>query len=145
MRCAFSCFAMLLCASAFADPPKDKTKPEDDVSYKVLKETKIPAGGFSRVVIVDAKLVNEKSMRALGDKFAKDTKDDNQANIHVFRNEKAAQLRIDSNAGKNLSKSNSEFMEKHHVGIFLKNKSSGKHEFQIMLKGLDGPTTTVEY
>ncbi len=59
------------------------------ISYRIVREWSIPNGGYGREVVIDPVHRNEKDMKALGDQFRQDTKNDRNAFITVYDDEKA--------------------------------------------------------
>ncbi len=62
-------------------------KAHPSISYRIVREWSIPNGGYGREVVIAPIHRNEKDMKALGDQFRQDTKNDRNAFITVYDDE----------------------------------------------------------
>lgn len=58
-------------------------------SYKIVEQWSIPNGGFGRAIVVKAN-PTEVELRALGEKLRQDTRNDRNAFVFVYDDERAA-------------------------------------------------------
>lgn len=124
----------------------DTTEPVvESVTYEVLQEKPIPAGGASRVILIDPKDSTESRLRVLGDQLHKEALSAGaNAAVFVFDDKRAADMYEDALAG-TLSESDLAVHDLHMVGTYRRNASTGFQRFAFYPEGLSGPETLVEY
>ena len=61
-------------------------------SYKIVEQWSIPNGGFGRAIVVKAN-PTESELRALGERLRQDTRDERNAFVFVYDDERAARNR----------------------------------------------------
>jgi hypothetical protein len=114
------------------------------VDYKIVEQWEITNGGFGKVVVIEPSAANEISLRALGEEFKYDTRDDRNAFIFVFSDVRAAAMRRDAIRDA-LSKKDARFYDTHDVAAYSRNINTGFHQLMMTPKGLDGPQIEVTY
>ena len=112
-------------------------------SYKVLEQWSIPNGGFGRAIVVKAN-PTEEELRALGEKLRQDTRNERNAFVFVYDDERAARNRRAAFSEK-LPKTDLRHHDRHQVAKYFRNANTGFHELDITAKGLDGPNAKVKY
>ncbi len=112
-------------------------------SYKIVEQWSIPNGGFGRAIVVKAN-PTEAELRALGEKLGQDTRDDRNAFVFIYDDERAARNRHAAFSEK-LAKAELRHHDRHQVAKYFRNANTGFHELDITPKGLDGPNTKVKY
>lgn len=117
------------------------------ITYEVVKSWKIPNGGEGKLVVISPDLVNETEMLALGEKLKEDTKRDRNANISVYTNTKAANLRERLSSETNpLTKEEDEYYNTHFIAQYDRNINTGYHQFTIYFDGVMGTNhKTIKY
>jgi hypothetical protein len=114
------------------------------VPYRIIEEWTVPNGGYVRIIVIDPVHRNEQDMRELGDSLRYDTKDDRNAVVFVYDDEKAARMRKDALA-EQLSEQDLADHDTHMIGHYTRNINSGFHALNIVLDGIDGPSIEVKY
>jgi hypothetical protein len=92
-----------------------------DLSYKVVEQWSIPAGGFGRAIVVNRPSPTEAQLRALGDQLRKDTRGDKFAFVFVYDDERAARNRR-LVASQELSGAELHHYEAHFFGSYIRSK-----------------------
>ena len=116
--------------------------PTRKIPYKILREWRIPNGGFGRDIFISMKFKNEKDLKDLGLNLKYLAREDPNSVITVLDNQKAENYF--KNAG-NLTDQQEDFLNKHIVGVYNKNSNTGYHKFQISVNGVDSKIVTVDY
>ena len=116
--------------------------PEKLIPYEIIREWKIPNGGFGRVIVVSPQYRNKQDLQALGLNLRYDTRNDRNSLIEVFDNKKAADL---SRKVANLSKEEGALFDKHKIGQYFQNINTGYHRFNIWINGLTSEGITIDY
>lgn len=115
----------------------------DQIPYQIVEQWSIPNGGYGRVIVIDPKYRNENDMRKLAERLKRDTYQDRNAFITVFDDKVAASRRMIAIKDQ-LGKKELAHYDAHMIGSYARNINTGHHKFQIMLKGLNGPTIEVQ-
>ena len=123
-------------------PPPPALPAADQIPYQVVEQWSIPNGGYGRVIVIDPKFRNEQDMRKLAERLKRDTHQDRNAFITVF-DDKVAASRRKAAIHDQLGKKELAHYDAHMIGSYIRNINTGYHVFQIMLKGIDGPTIEV--
>ncbi len=128
----FGILSLLLLASAelFSQSKKDF------VPYNVV----VTQGNYRTIAISKENRTREKLLR-LGNELEEQNKDTYQIYILVFDDEKAAKLysKVD-----NLSANEDKFYAEHYIATYWKSPSA-RHDFTIMLDGMNGSFETIDY
>lgn len=119
-------------------------EPSRLVSYVVAESWEIPNGGFGKVIIVAPANRNDADLRLLGDQLRRETSRDRNAVVEIYDASRAVSLRRDAFAER-LSKADQAFYDQHKIGIYTRNANTGHHSLVLMLDGLNGEFTTIEY
>ena len=114
------------------------------LSYWLVEEWTIPAGGFVRTAVVTKANPTESELRSVGEMLRKDTKGDKNAFIYVYDDARAA-LNRRRTLSETLTQREMQHHNRHRVGIYIRNRKTRADEFQITPSGLDGPEIVVRY
>lgn len=128
-------------------PPKVEAypaaeQPRGPVRYRIAKRWMIPNGGEGKVIVISASDATEARMEALGKILKEDTRNDRNAFIFIFDDEKAAAMRDHIET---LSERETQFYDRHYLGTYMRNANTGYHKMEMHLKGLDGPLKEIEF
>lgn len=123
---------------------ESSSPPAHTVEYQIVEQWSIPNGGFGKVVVIADTAANEKSLRALGEEFKYDTRNDRNAFISVFSDPRAPAMRRAVLADQ-ASKKDLAFYDKHFVATYSRNINTGFHQMSMTPKGLHGPQLDVSY
>jgi hypothetical protein len=118
---------------------KNNTK---TIEYSLYQKWAIPNGGYSKLIVIDKKYRNREDLVALIEIIKSDTKNDRNAFVWVYDDEKAASL------FKNISNASEEdvnYYDIHFLASYTRNINSGYHEAEIMPDGLNGKIETIKY
>jgi hypothetical protein len=83
-------------------------------------------------------------LRALGEKLRHDTRNERNAFVFIYDDERAARHRLAAFSGK-LTKAELIHHDRHQVAKYFRNANTGFHELDLTPKGLDGPGSKVKY
>jgi len=112
------------------------------VAYRVVRTWSIPNGGQGKLIIIPAELSGEAGMARVGDKLRTDTRNDRNAVVNIFTDERAAALY----GNLNMSDDDYDFYVSHFVGQYVRNASTGYHALDIYLDGFGGTNVkTIKY
>ena len=111
--------------------------------YKVVEQWSIRNGGFGRAIVIKPN-PTEAELRALGEKLKQDTRNERNAFVFVYDDERAARNRLAAFTEK-LPKAELRYHDRHQVAKYFRNANTGFHELDITAKGLDGPNAKVKY
>jgi hypothetical protein len=118
------------------------------ISYSIVQEWRIPAGGYGRVIVIHPRHRNEVDMRKLGNELREEHRRDRIANIEIYDDRRAAALRQEALLSDDRGSPDVAHHDQHRIGIYSKNVNTGHHQLQIALEGFmadpDG-WITVEY
>lgn len=115
------------------------------IPYEVVDRWTIPSGGEGKVIVISSSNFNEPDMVALGENLKREAKADPNANISIFDDTRAAELRGSVLAGK-ANTADQAFYDAHFVGNYAKNDHSDYHQLTIYLDGVTGGNQkTVKY
>ena len=112
-------------------------------AYKVVEQWTITNGGFGRTIVV-APNPTEENLRALGDRLRQDTKNDRNAIVFVYDDDRAAANRLAAILEK-LASVDLRHHDRHRVAMYLRNANTGFHELDITPGGIDGPSANAKY
>lgn len=146
--------AMLLLAGLLAfsiigcgESPEDQDPNESDlVTYEVIGNRNTSNSGQENVtlVLVDRKFVNTEDMESLGQLLVDDFKSTDPAFIYVYTDESAASAR-EMVMAEIAPDSTVTFHDNNLVGMYIKNKAFGMHEFQVYIDGFKGSPSVTKY
>lgn len=127
--------------------PQPTAQAQKTISYEIVKRWSIPNGGEGKLIVISPDLLNEADMLALGEKLKLDTKSDRNADISVYTDKKAAEMRdrLSSETNK-LTKEEDDFYNTHFVAQYNRNINTGYHEYTIYFDGVMGTNKkTIKY
>lgn len=143
--------AVLLVASyavTRSSPPvtesQGSAEPSRTISYVVVESWEIPNGGSGKVIVVSPANRNDGDLRLLGDQLRRETSRDRNAVVEIYDATRAARLRRDAFTER-LSKADQAFYDRHKIGMYTRNANTGHHSLVLMLDGLNGEFTTINY
>jgi hypothetical protein len=119
----------------------ERERQEAAVSYQVV----LTRAKF-RAVVVSPAYRNMQAMRALGDRLRSDFNSEPLVIVAIFDNARAASMAdrmLDS--GGSLDPDSDRFYDQHYIGNYSKNTGTGHHAFTILVQGLSGPQTDIQY
>jgi hypothetical protein len=131
--------AMLLLESTVSIAQSSVAAP----SYKIIEQWTIPNGGFGKAIVIKAN-PTEADLRTLGEKLKQDTRNDRNAFVFVYDDERAARNRRAAFSEK-LPEADLKHHDRHRVASYFRNANTGFHELDMTPKGLDGPNSKVKY
>lgn len=112
-------------------------------AYRVVEQWAITNGGFGKTIVVAAN-PTEGDLRVLGDTLRRDTRNERNAVVFVYDDDRAAANRLAAISGR-LAKAELQHHDRHRVAMYLRNANTGFHELDITLGGLDGPNAKAKY
>jgi len=120
----------------------DKTNISKTIEYSIYQKWSIPNGGYSKLIVIDKKYRNREDLIALADTLKADTKNDRNAFIWVYDDEKAAAMFKNIAT---LSDEDIKYYDIHFLANYTRNINSGYHQVEIMPEGLNGKIETIKY
>lgn len=131
---------LVLVASLFscgASPTKVPV-PASTIPYATVGQW---GGGLSRDIVISPKYCNDKDMRCLGEQLRAQTRGQGHAMVRIFDDARAASLaHLD-----NVSKADQTFHDKHFIGNYTRNSTTGYNRLTFALQGIEGPRVIVNY
>ncbi|GEM_PF-7019733 len=121
--------------------PIVSTTPTDTIPYAVIGRWTNHTDGKGRVLVISPKYRNEESLRLLAGQIAAGSADKRAATVMVFDNRRAATMfhHIPNDSAA------SALYIAHLVGAYVKNDAAKMNGFNIMLDGIGGPSTMVQF
>jgi hypothetical protein len=114
------------------------------ITYQTINEWRIPNGGYGRVIVINPSNCNDADMRALGKQLRNETRLDRNAFVVIYDDLRAARLR-NAALAERLSQKELEYHDKHLIGSYMRNASTGFHQLVFGFSGIHGPQTIVDY
>lgn len=111
--------------------------------YKIIEQRSFANGGFGRVIVV-APNPSAAELRAFGEKLRQDTRNERNAFVWLYDDERAARIRR-ALTSENLPKSELRHHDRHYLALYSRNASTGLHEFEYYPQGFDGVSFKVKY
>lgn len=114
----------------------------DRIPYEVVEQWNLPGGGYGRVIVVDRKYRNETDLRKLARSLRADTFQDRDAFVFIYDDKQAAAQRRAA-LNETLGKRDLAHHDKHMIGTYFRNATTGFHALTITLSGVDGPAKEI--
>ncbi|MGE0608115.1 MAG: thermonuclease family protein [Pirellulales bacterium] len=122
-----------------SDPPA--TKPPS-VHYDIVRRWTIPNGGEGKVVLVSPSVATTTGLAELAHVLREETRADRNAVIMIFDHQRAAAM---YSRAVELDGEEAEFYDRHFVGSYIQNATTGYHEMQVHASGLSGPSSAIKF
>jgi hypothetical protein len=107
------------------------------IAYNTYSDWSISNVLFGKIIVINEKFNNEKDLKSLGDTLNYNLKDYKEALVFIFDDANAAKLQEEmrNKPDLELDKADEAYYNKHYLGVYNKNSTTGMNEINIKISG----------